>query len=383
MLNIFRYHSPNCDHKERSYNRCRCKIWYDWHINGKRIKKPLNTRSWSEAQRMARELETGGIIEQRTAPIVKDAAEAFLNDARARGLRESSIYKLRLLTTRLQEFSTNKGFDFISDYNVERASAFRETWTNRGTAARKKLEALRTFFRFCVDRKWLTENPAKALKMPKNTEPPVEPFTPEEVDKILAAIKDYPDKQNGIRLRALILLLRYSGLRLGDAVTISRDRIEDGTLILRTEKTGTRVRVPLPQEVTDAIAACPGPRFPFWSGNGKRKSVVTNWQRALKTLFDIAEVPGAHAHRYRHTFACEMLMAGVSLTIVAKLLGHASEAITERHYGAWVKGRQEQLEVAVRQAFPSKFAAPTGRKTVERKTAKGKNRQKVNELAGK
>ena len=37
---------------------------------------------------------------------------------------------------------------------------------------------------------------------------------------------------------------------------------------------------------------------------------------------------------YRHTFACEMLMAGVSLTIVAKLLGHASEAITERHYGA-------------------------------------------------
>jgi integrase len=43
-----------------------------------------------------------------------------------------------------------------------------------------------------------------------------------------------------------------------------------------------------------------------------------------------------------------MLMAGVSLTIVAKLLGHASEAITERHYGAWVKGRQEQLEVAVR-----------------------------------
>ncbi|HTG29893.1 MAG TPA: tyrosine-type recombinase/integrase, partial [Methylomirabilota bacterium] len=226
------------------------------------------------------------------------------------------------------------------------------------------------------------ENPAKALKMPKNTEPPVEPFTPEEVDKILAAIKDYPDKQNGIRLRALILLLRYSGLRLGDAVTISRDRIEDGTLILRTEKTGTRVRVPLPQEVTDAIAACPGPRYPFWSGNGKRKSVVTDWQRSLKRLFDIAGVHGAHAHRYRHTFPCEMLMAGVSLTIVAKLLGHGSEAITERHYGAWVKGRQEQLEVAVRQAFPSKFAAPTGRKPVERKTAKGKNRQKVNEFAG-
>jgi hypothetical protein len=71
---------------------------------------------------------------------------------------------LRLLTTRLQEFSTNKGFDFISDYNVERASAFRETWTNRGTAARKKLEAFRTFFRFCVDRKWLTDKSCQGFE---------------------------------------------------------------------------------------------------------------------------------------------------------------------------------------------------------------------------
>ena len=111
--------------------------------------------------------------------------------------------------------------------------------------------------------------------------------------------------------------------------------------------------------------------------------MVTDWQRALKRLFDIAEVRGAHAHRFRHTFACEMLTAGVSLTIVAKLLGHSSEAITERHYGAWVKGRQEQLEAAVRQAFPSQFAAPSGRKPVEQKTAKRKNHQEANKNTGK
>jgi hypothetical protein len=72
-----------------------------------------------------------------------------------------------------------------------------------------------------------------------------------------------------------------SGLRLGDAVTISRDRVENGTLILRTEKTGTLVRLPLPQEVTDAIAACPAPRYPFWSGNGKNGSL---WCRTGKEL---------------------------------------------------------------------------------------------------
>lgn len=266
---------------------------------------------------------------------------------------------------------------------MERTSAFRERWTNTGTAARKKLEALRTFFRFCTDRKWLTENPARALKMPKNTEAPVEPFTTEEVDKILAAIPKYPDKANAVRLHALILLLRHSGLRLGDAATIARDRIENGALILRTEKTNTLVRVPLPQTVIDAIAECPGPKYPFWSGNGKRKSVVTDWQRALSRLFKLAEVPGAHSHRFRHTFACELLTAGVSLTNVARLLGHSSEAITERHYSAWVKGRQEQLEAAVRQAFPSHFAVATGTKTVQQTSRQLRKSEKFNKNARK
>ena len=40
---------------------------------------------------MARELETGGLIETRTAPIAKDAVEAFLSDARARGLMQLDL----------------------------------------------------------------------------------------------------------------------------------------------------------------------------------------------------------------------------------------------------------------------------------------------------
>jgi integrase len=51
--------------------------------------------------------------------------------------------------------------------------------------------------------------------MPKNTEPPVEPFRREQMTKILAALDEYPDENNAVRLRALILVLRYTGLRLG------------------------------------------------------------------------------------------------------------------------------------------------------------------------
>ena len=200
--------------------------------------------------------------------------------------------------------------------------------------------------------------------MPKNTEAPIEPFTSDEVKKIVAAITSYPDRVNAIRLQALVLLLRHSGLRLGDAVTLPRDHISNDKLLLRTEKTGTMVWVPLPRSVIAAIDKCPG-KYPFWSGNGKRKSVVGNWQRALKTLFKLAGIQQGHAHRFRHTFACELLMAGVSLTNVARLLGHSSQKITEKHYSAWIRGRQEQLEADVRRAFPSDFESDSVITTAE------------------
>jgi integrase/recombinase XerD len=364
MLVIYRRHSPNCPHKSRDQNRCRCRIWLDWNIDGRRIAKPIGTRDWQRAQQLAREMEAEGrVVVNAKSPLIERACEDFLADAKARGLREPSLYKYKLLVSRLKIFAQDKGLVFISNFDIDMTAKFRETWTNKGTAARKKLESLRTFFRFCHDRNWIDSNPASKLKMPKNVEPPVEPFPREEFINILAAIPLYKNKRNAPRLLALVLLLRYSGLRLGDAVTLERSRIEpggqdgkDGRLFLRTAKTGTRVFVPLPKTVIDALDACPGKQFPFWTGESKKKSVIGNWQRALKKLFKLAKVPNGHAHRFRHTFAAELLMSGASLTNVAQLLGHSSEAITERHYSAWVKGRQDRLEADVRKAWPSDFA---------------------------
>ena len=64
--------------------------------------------------------------------------------------------------------------------------------------------------------------------------------------RILAACNQYPDKRNAVRLRALVLLLRYSGLRFTDAATLSRDRITGDKLLLYTAKTSTPVYCPLP-----------------------------------------------------------------------------------------------------------------------------------------
>jgi integrase/recombinase XerD len=366
MLNIYRRHSPECPHKSREHNRCKCRIWYDWNIDGKRVTKPIGTRDWQRAQQLAREMEATGQSPGSKALLVETACDNFIEDAKARGLRDGSLYKYKLLLEQLKVFSKASGIVFLSAFDVDTTSKFRQGWKNKGTAARKKLEALRTFFRFCHDRGWVESNPAKKLGMPKDEEPPVEPFTREEMTAILDAIKEYPDKQNAVRLNALVLLLRYSGLRLGDAVTIDRERIDaEGRLFLCTAKTKTKVFVPLPPTVIEALDACPDKRRPFWSGESKIKSVVGNWQRSLHRLFKLAEVPTGHAHRFRHTFAAELLMAGATLENVARLLGHSSSKVTEKHYSAWVKGRQEALEADVRKAWGAVFAGKSVTTTLQ------------------
>ena len=57
------------------------------------------------------------------------------------------------------------------------------------------------------------------------------------------------------------------------------------------------------------------------------------------------------SHAWRDTLVFKLLRAGVSIELIARLLGHASTAITWKYYSAWVPELQEQLETAVRGAI--------------------------------
>jgi integrase len=262
--------------------------------------------------------------------------------------------------------------------DLSRLREFRASWPNKNLAAVKKLEALKTFFRFAHDSSWIGDNPARKLKNPKVEHNPTLPFERDEVVRILAASEGYPrecgggDAEYSRKLRALVLLLRYSGLRIRDAVMLSRDRIREGKLLLYTAKTGTPVYCPLPDVVVNALEAVsrPGSPYYFWSGESKPKSAVGDWQRSLAKLFELAKVPGARAHRFRDTFAVESLLAAIPIEQVSALLGHQSLRVTERHYAPWVRARQEQLEASVRRAWvldPFVSAATKGTRGVHGK----------------
>jgi integrase/recombinase XerD len=182
------------------------------------------------------------------------------------------------------------------------------------------------------------------------------PFTHAEMLKVLAALDKYADRAgvaNAQRLKAFVLVLRYSGMRIGDTVKCAVDRINGNKLFLYTQKTGVPVQCILPDFVIRELESAPrsSEGHFFWTGKSKLHSAIGKWQRRLQNLFALAEVQGGHAHRFRDTFAVELLIAGIPLERVSVLLGHQSVRITERHYSPWVRSRQEQLEQDLQRAW--------------------------------
>lgn len=182
--------------------------------------------------------------------------------------------------------------------------------------------------------------------------PPTLPYSRDEIAALLAACGQFTDwhghvdQENAHRLRACLLFLRYSALRVGDAASCPIDRLIGNRLFLYTQKTGVPVYIPLPPFAVEALHACPrrSERYWFWTGVGSKDTLAGNWRRTFRRLCKIAGVRGGHPHRFRDTLAVELLLEGVPMERVSILLGHSSVKITERHYAPWVQERQSQLE---------------------------------------
>jgi integrase/recombinase XerD len=364
MLTTYRRHRINCAHRNegRKYRRCRCPIWADGFVGDQEIRRATGLRDWDRAQALIRkwEAERQPLAEPGASPItIREAFQDLLRDAKTRNLKEKTIYKYQLLFRQLDEFAQGNGYRFLEELDAPALRKFRATWKDGNLAALKKLERLRTFFRFAQGSKWITENPAAELKSPMVSSRPTLPFTHDEVVRVLQTCdelhqaKSAVGKANARRLRALILLLRYSGMRIGDSVSCAIERLNGNKLLLYTQKTGVPVYCPLPDFVVTALEEISSisRRYFFWTGVSKLQTATGDWQAKLKILFEKARVSGGHAHRFRDTFAVELLLAGVPLERVSILLGHASIRITEKHYAPWVRARQEQAEADVRRAW--------------------------------
>lgn len=263
--------------------------------------------------------------------------------------------KYRGLLKQLEDFAKRRGLRYVRQLDLQALRDFRNSWADGAISGKKKLERLRSFFRFALQSNWVKQTPVITMRTPKVSHPPTLPFSKAEIEKILWACDLYPDngryrKGTLARLKVLTLLMRYTGLRVGDAVTLATDRIADDKLFLYTQKTKVPVCCPLPEvvlEALDDIEPVSDKHF-FWTGASDTRSITGHRQRRFQKLFKLSGVKDAHPHRSetRFRWSCSSPLEQVSI-----LLGHSSVRITERHYSPWILARQEQLEAAVRKAW--------------------------------
>jgi integrase/recombinase XerC/integrase/recombinase XerD len=226
---------------------------------------------------------------------------------------------------------------FIEKFKVWRLAKIREKKFSRGgRGLALDVAILHRVFAVAIECEMVGKNPVRLEGRPGDSaEHGAQPFRGEQLTKLRQAARE--------DLLAY-LLLRWTGLRGSDAVRLTWGEIDfEAREINRlTQKRKTRVVLPIPQELFFAIEAerdrrgpQPEERILVNPVTGTSLTRPRLYQRML-ALGKRAGVPDAHPHRYRDTFAVDLLARGASPYDVAKLLGD-TVATVEKHYAPFVK----------------------------------------------
>jgi integrase/recombinase XerC len=385
----FRRHLRNCKFfgpggREVRADKCDCPFHVDGLHHGRRVRQSIRTTSRQLADRrlaalirkLAEQRSTEGAAKddssigtaQRT---VAEAVDRFLRNhgeldqnRNFRGLVEYSTWrKYRTKLKLLRAFCDAEGITELADVSVDVLEDFRRTREISLVTWKVELQALRTFFGYLVSRQWMATNPARELKAPRNIKPNrVVPYTLREESEILGACDQIGGAMyhrigasyERLRARAMVLLLRHTALRISDVGTLRKDAISwagsTWRVLVRTQKSGEPVFLPIPESLKFTLDALPSPRnaspdcpYFFWNGHTAKRAVIGIAERTLAAVFKKSGVKDAHAHRFRHTLATRLLAQGATFDQVADVLGNTAEVV-RKHYGKWSKGRQDNID---------------------------------------
>lgn len=358
MLNLYRRHGTFCKNatKGQNYTNCNCPIWCYGVIDGREVRKSVGLRDWGRAVRRVERWEEKPNESEVAASLgVPNCIAIYLADCTARKLAPSTLVSYKKTLSHFERFCAGRGINSVHGLDLDAMTGFREWRSVAASTQAKEIENLRSFCRFCVKRKWIAENYAADVKLPKEDAAPTLPFERKEVTAIIGACAklstDDPARQAYVRDRAkaLVYLLLYSGLRISDAMRLERSRLDfkTGRLLIRTMKTRVPLYVRLHADAVTALKRLPddGSGYFFWTGKSKLATVIGNARRTFERVCAIAGVEG-YPHRMRDTFAVELLKRGEDIRTVQLLLGHTSLRTTEKHYAPFVAAFQQRLDRA-------------------------------------
>ncbi|MDR3234777.1 MAG: tyrosine recombinase XerC [Planctomycetaceae bacterium] len=241
-------------------------------------------------------------------------------------------------------------------------AAMHEAGLSRATVARR-LSSLRSFFKFGIRDRWVSENAAKPLRTPRGGRKLPHFLTTDEIDKLLNAP---PEKEPfGIRDRAILETMYSAGVRVGELVGMNLGDLSLAEGLVRVRGKGRKerfapvgsfavkavqrwfaIRRELLEGFMDAAgkhrttqkrskAAKRNPKTPpadlplFLNKFGGRLTTRSIGRMLEKYLQATGLDDRTHPHTLRHSFATHLMNNGADIRSVQELLGHKSLITTQ------------------------------------------------------
>jgi integrase/recombinase XerD len=244
----------------------------------------------------------------------------------------------------------------------------------KSSSVARRLSALRHLFRFLLNERIRSDDPAAILSGPKRGRTLPKVLSIADVDRMLTRAKELTEapgasvmqRPRAMRLYCLLEVLYATGLRVSELVSLPRSAARhDARMIVVRGKGGKERLVPLNdaarQAMADYLAA-----METQKGGRKSSAVTAKWlfpsfgesghltrQHFARDLKELAASAGlaprlVSPHVLRHAFASHLLHNGADLRIVQTLLGHTDISTTQ----IYTHVVEERLKSLVRDLHP-------------------------------
>lgn len=225
----------------------------------------------------------------------------------------------------------------VDRFDIRRYLSFLHGKNKKSSIARK-LSTLRSFFRYLIREKVITNNPAKAVSTPKVEKSLPSSLTVDEAFRLM----DSPKGETGgkaLRDRAILELLYSSGLRVGELVNLNLNHLDFTLGIVKVLGKGRKERiVPVGLKALEALRLYlekrmdKGPDSPlFINPRGGRLTARSVGRLIKKYTESSGIVRKVSPHTLRHTFATHLLDSGAEIREIQEMLGHSSLSTTQRY----------------------------------------------------
>lgn len=283
-----------------------------------------------------------------TQDSLKSLLPGFVLSLGEKGRSPSTILAYRSDLEQLLEFLTKNSISMPDQIKSSDLDSFRDTLLSQKFTPKsvsRKLNAVKTFFRWMVENNYITIDLSKSVTHPKVVSTMPKFLTPIEYRALRDVVK------TDTRISAMIELILQSGFRISEVANIKIKDLTDITLKVEGYATQPERIVPLNKPAKDALDRYMVDRpkveseYIFISKTGKPLA-VRNIRASVDRFIQKAELPKYSVNDLRTTFIIENIKNGVDLILISQVTGHKRLSTTERYLslaGVKESGKKQSL----------------------------------------